>query len=179
MATAVMTLDAWKIEYYETMAAAERARQDVEKWEERAVRLVAEFFLYWPFAKVTSDTGKLIVLLEKLESYPSSILLEERAADIPASLHGLFRAMCNVIQEAEEHGLNKGLLKKNINKLRQMSQHVNGFAVRFEDAQRKLTSRVAPEEVEAYNESIAAYRSASMVAEVATEDDERSELLHF
>ncbi len=179
MTTAVMTLDAWSIEYHETMAAAERARQDVEKWQERALRFAAEVFLYWPFAKVTKDTGKLIGLLEMLESYPSSILLEERAASIPASLHDLFRAMCNVIQEAEEHGLNKGILKKNISKLRQMSQQINGFALRFEDAQRKLNSRVPADQIGAYQDSFAAYRNATLVTEDATEDDAKSELLHF
>ncbi|MBV9888863.1 MAG: hypothetical protein JO119_20155 [Acidobacteria bacterium] len=179
MATAVVTLDAWSIEYHETMAAAERARQDVEKWQERAVRLVAEVFLYWPFAKVTGDTEKLIGLLEKLESYPSSIFLEDRAASIPASLHELFRTMCVVIQEAEECGLHNGMLKKNINKLRNMSQQVNGFALRFEDAQIKLVSRVPADQVAAYQDSFAAYRNASLVAEDAAEDDDKSELLHF
>jgi hypothetical protein len=179
MATAVVTLDAWSIEYHETMAAAERARQDVEKWQERALRFAAEVFLYWPFKKVTGDTEKLIGLLETLESYPSSIFLEERAASIPASLHELFRAMCNVIQQAEDCGLHRGILKKNINKLKQMSQQVNGFALRFEDAQRKLASRVPADQVQAYQDSFAAYRNASLCPEDASEDDEKSELLHF
>ena len=161
------------------MIAAERARQDVEKWQERAVRLIAELFLYIPFAKVTSDTEKLIELLEKLESYPSSILLEERAASIPASLHELFRTMCEVIQETEQCGLHQGMLKHNINRLRQLSQQINGFAERFRDAQRKLTSRVPADQVQAYQDSFAAYRSAGLMTEDAAEGDEKSELLHF
>jgi hypothetical protein len=179
MATAVMTLDAWSIEYHETMAAAERARQNVEKWQERALRFAAEVFLYWPFAKVTGDTEKLIGLLETLESYPSAILLEERAAGIPVSLHELFRAMCNVIQQAEDCGLNRGMLKKNINKLRQMSQQINGFAARFKDAQDKLRSRVLPEQAGAYQDSFAAYAVGAPVSDEATEHDVKHEILHF
>jgi hypothetical protein len=179
MATAVVTLRAWSIEYHETMAAAERTRQDVEKWHERAVRFVAEAFLYRPFGKVANDIEKLIGLLDQLESYPSSILLDERAATIPASLHDLFRTMCGVIAAAERCGFHKGMLKNRVNKLKQLSQQISGFAIRFEDAQQKLRSRVPDADVKAYQESFAAYRSTKLVTDEATEDDERSELLHF
>jgi len=179
MSTAVITLRAWSIEYHETMAAAERARREVEKWQDRAVRFVAEVFLVWPFAKVTNDIEKLMGLLEQLESFPSSILLEERAVTIPTSLHDLFRTMCDVIKEAERCGFHKGLLKSHVNRLKQLSQQVSGFAIRFEDAQRKLRSRVPEADAKAYQESFAAYRNAKLVTDEATEDDERSELLHF
>jgi hypothetical protein len=180
MSTAAVALNTWSIEFHQTMVAAERARQDVEKVQERAIRFVAEVILWVPFHRVTNDTEKLIGLLEKLESYPSSILLEERAAGIPASLHELFRIMCDVIQEAKDCRLHNGyILKPYIDKLTKMSEQINSFAIRFEDAQNKLRSRVPAEDVVHFQESFAAYSNSGLVPDQADEEDVKRELLRF
>jgi hypothetical protein len=182
MATA--TLSIWNVEYYQTMKSAERARLTVTRTQQYAVpqhiRFVAEVFLWYPFFAVTRDTSKLVSLLEKVETYPSSVLLEEDTERMPQELEGLFKRMCRVIQQTEVVGLREGrLLKNNITKLSELSQQVKGYADRFADAQEKLRSRVAAEQVQHYQESFAAYRGCEPTSEEFTEDDAKNTLLRF
>jgi hypothetical protein len=71
MATAVISWNTWSVEYYETMAAAERARLKVAEAQRRVpsgVRLFAGAILWLPFRTVVRDTGKLVACLTKLEA---------------------------------------------------------------------------------------------------------------
>lgn len=180
LATAVVTLNTWSFEFHQTMAAAEKARLTITKAQNSAYRVIAQTVLYVPFRVVTRETQKLIGLLEYLETCPSSILLEEEAASIPQSLHELFRKMCIVIQLSEEKGLHEGfILKHYIPRLSDLTQQINGFASRFEDAQNKLRSRVPAEAVPQYQEIFAAYGNCAPIVEECTEDDVKSNLLRF
>jgi hypothetical protein len=182
MATA--TLSIWNVEYYQTMKSAERARLTVTRTQQYTlphhVRFVAEVFLWYPFFAVARDTRKLVSLLEKVETYPSSVLLEEDTERMPQELEGLFKRMCRIIQQTEVVGLRDGrLLKSNITKLSELSQQVKGYADRFADAQEKLRSRVPAEQVQHYQESFAAYRSCEPTSEEFTDDDAKKKLLRF
>jgi len=184
MSTAVFPLNAWSLEYYQTMAATERARLNVARTQRhaapRAVRFIAEACLWYPFFAMTRVTEKLVSLLEEFEARPASVLLEEDVEKMPQELHDLFKRICIVIQQTEAVGLSDGhLLKNNITKLGELSQQINGFAVRFEDAQSKLRARVPTERVPHYQDSFAAYGSCEPAPEQATDDDVKRELLRF
>lgn len=184
MSTAVLPLNPWNLEYYQTMAAAERARMHVAKTQQyavpRTIRFVAEAILWYPFFAVTRDMGKLVSMLENFETHPASTLLEEDVEKMPKELRDLFKKMCVVIQQTETVGLRDGfLLRNNLTKLGELSQQINGFAVRFEDAQNKLRSRVSAEQVPHYQASFAAYGNSRPEAEQATDDDVKHELLRF
>src|SRR5207248_4672717 len=117
MSTAVLPLNPWNLEYYQTMAAAERARMHVAKTQQyavpRTIRFVAEAILWYPFFVVTRDTGKLVSMLEKFETHPASTLLEEDVEKMPKELRDLFKKMCVVIQQTETVGLRDGFLLRN------------------------------------------------------------------
>ncbi len=176
MATAVITWNTWNVEYYETMAAAERARQKVA--EAQSMRLpmgmlvFAEAILWYPFRRVTHDTEKLVSLLEKLESYPSSDVLQEDADKMPESLRELFRKMCEVLQKTESLGLSeRKLLRDYFRRMGELSQTINDFAERYEDAHKKLQARVSPQEALHYREAYEAYWNTELKSDQATEDD--------
>jgi hypothetical protein len=186
MSTAALTLNAWSLEYqsYKTIASAEHARLQVAKNQHlstpKVVRVAAQLFLWPAFHAVTSNLEKLVELLEKMEACPSSVLLEDETVTIPSSLNDLFRKMCAVIQHIESADLHDGFfLKHYIDKWRVLSQQINGFAVRYEDAQNKLRSRVPADQVSNYQESFAAYGHCGPKPEQADDDDVKSELLHF
>jgi len=63
--------------------------------------------------------------------------------------------------------------------LQKFSQELIGFADRFEDAQQKLRSTLAPEEAEHYREALEAYKNCELKAEQATEEDVKTESLRF
>lgn len=184
MSTAPLSVNVWNFEYYHTMKATERARLSVARTQEYAipqhVRLVAEVVLWYPFFAVTRDSAKLVSLLEKFETYPATILLEEDVERMPQELEDLFKKMCRVIRLTEVVGLRDGLLlKNNITKLGELSQLVKGYADRFADAQEKLRSRVPAEQAQHYQDSFAAYRSCEPTSEEFTDDDAKKTLLHF
>ncbi len=180
-------MNAWSLEYqsHKTMAAAEHARLKVAQTQQlttpKVIRVIAELLLWLPFHSVTRDTEKLVSLLEEMEKYPSSVLLEDDTVTIPQSLYELFKKMCAVILHTESVDLHEGfLLKGYIERLRDLSQQINGFAVRYEDAQNKLRSRVPADQVPAYQESFAAYGNCGPKPEQTVDDDDvKSELLHF
>ena len=175
MATMVLT---WGIEYHKTMVAAEKARRDVTM--PKGWRVAAELFLWYPFHKVTTKSAGLVSLLEKFETLPSAVLLEEDTKMIPQGLHELFKTMCIVLQKTEALGLSDGIvLKKYTGRLGDLSQQINAFAVRFEDAQRKLMSRIPAEEVPVYRDSYEAYWGSTLKPSEATEDDVKVGQLHF
>lgn len=178
MATMVLT---WGIQYHQTMAAAETAHRDVvEKAQSDGRHLLAEAILWLPFRAVTKKSAALVLLLEQFETLPSTVLLAEEAKTIPQGLHELFKTMCIVLQKTEALGLSDGiLLKKYIRRLGEISQQINTFAVRFEDAQKKLLSRIPPEEVPAYRESFEAYWGADLKSSEATEEDVKVGQLRF
>jgi hypothetical protein len=177
MAANAIALTTWSIEYYQTMAAAEQARLDVTKGIEN---FFSQAILWRRFKTVTNDTEKLIQSLTRLESKPASILLEPDAEKIPESLRDLFRTMCEVLQLCEAEGLHKTvLLRSYIARMGVLSQEVSGFADRYEDAQKKLKSRVSAEEAIQYRDAFQAYRNCDLVTEQATPDDLKRELLHF
>jgi hypothetical protein len=184
MATAAMSLTGWNIEYYQTMKTTERARLNVARTQAHAVprhiRFLGEAFLYFPFRAVTHDTAKLVSILEKFEGYPASVLLEEDVEKMPQELQELFKKMCRVLQLTEEVGLSDGLiLKASVAKLGELSQQIKGFADRFADAQIKQRSRVPAEEVQAYQESFAAYGNCEPSPEQFSEEDRKASLLRF
>jgi hypothetical protein len=184
MATAVLPLNYFNLEYYQTMKATERARLTVARTQNHAVprhiRIFAEVVLWYPFFAVTRDTAKLVSLLEKFETLPASVLLEEDGEKMPQELQDLFKKMCHVIQQTEVVGLRDGLLIKNsVTKLGDLSQQIKGYADRFADAQNKLRSRVPEEQVQHYQEAFAAYGNCKPTPEQFTEDDKKSQLLRF
>jgi hypothetical protein len=187
MSTAVLTMDAFTLEYqsHRTIAATDNARLKVAKAQQqslpRVARVIAECLLWLPFRSVVHQTQKLVGLLEKMEALPSSVLLENEMVTIPQSLHELFRKMCAVIQQTETVGLHDGfVLKTQVARLKELGQQVNGFADRYEDAQTKLRSRVAAEEVSHYQESFAAYGNCGPTPEQPIDDEDvKGELLHF
>jgi hypothetical protein len=184
MATAAMPLNGWTLEFYQTMQTTERARLNVARTQVHAVprhiRFLAESFLYFPFRAVTRDTKKLVARLEIFESYPASILLEEDVEKMPQELQELFKKMCRVLQSTEAVGLSDGLiLKGSVASLSKLSQQVKGFADRFADAQIKLRSRVPAEEIQAYQESFAAYGNCEPSPEQFSEEDRKASLLRF
>jgi len=175
MATMVLT---WGIEYHKTMVAAEKARRDVTM--PKGWRVAAELFLWYPFHKVTTKSAGLVSLLEKFETLPSTVLLQEETKTIPQELNELFKTMCFVLQQTEAIGLSDGIvLKKYMGRLGAISQQINTFAVRFEDAQRKLLSRIPAEEVPAYRDSFEAYWGSNLKSSEATDDDVKVGQLHF
>src|SRR5437879_6388965 len=179
MATAALTMN---VEYYQTMKAAERARLTVARTQEipHQVRFVAELVLWYPFFAVTRDSAKLVSLLEKFETYPATVLLEEDVERMPQELEDLFKKMCRAIRQTEIAGLRDGrLLKNNITKLGDLGQQIKGYADRFADAQNKLRSRAPAEQVRHYQESFAAYGNCEPTPEQFTDDDVKSKLLRF
>lgn len=185
MATAVIQpfLNPWSVEYYETMAAAERARLKVAKAQGRVstgVRLFASVILWPSFYTVVRDTEKLVICLSQLETLPSSVLLEEDLQRIPESLRDLFRKMCGVIQKSEALGLHRSrLLRVYIGRLGELGQQISGFADRFEDAQTKLQTRVSADEALHYKEAFEAYERCEPASEQATDEDVKREILRF
>jgi hypothetical protein len=177
MSANAIALTTWSVEYYQTMAAAEQARLEVAKGIEN---FFGHVVLWQRLKTVTNDTEKLIHALSQVESKPASILLEPGAEKIPESLRDLFRTMCDVLQKSEAEGLHKTLLlRKIIVRIGEQSQEVSGFADRYEDAQKKLRSRVSPEEAVHYRDAFRAYGQCAPVPEEATDDDVKRELLHF
>lgn len=181
MSTAAMTLN---VEYYQTMKTAERARLTVARTQKYStplhLRIFGQLLLMYPFYAVTRDTEKLVSCLKNVETYPASILLEEDVEKMPQELQELFKKMCRVIQQTDVVGLRDGILVRgNIARLGELSQQIKGFADRFADAQSKLRSRVPAEQVQAYQESFAAYGNCGPSSEQFTEDDEKSTLLRF
>ena len=163
------------------MAAAEKARLTIVSAQQVGLlRDCADNFV-GSISCSHAQTEKLISLLEVLETYPSAHLLEEDAASMPQSLHELFRKMCSVIELSEEKGLHEGfILKHYIPHLGNLTQQINGFAMRFEDAQNKLRTRVPADAVPQYQESFAAYGNCEPAVEESTEDDVKSShLLRF
>lgn len=181
-----MTLNKWNVGYLETMKAAEKARQNVAAKTNsyalpRHVRWFMQLDLVWPFMTVTRDTRKLVSLLELMETFPSSFLLEEYALEFPQSLQELFKKMSTVLQKTESAGLHQGLvLKGYVKDLATLNQEIGEFAARYSDAQQKLLSRVPAEHVEAYKTSFAAYANCHpKPSQGVHEDDLDTELLHF
>jgi hypothetical protein len=184
MATAAMPLNGWTIEYHQTMKTTEQARLNVARTQTHAVprhiHFLGQAFLYFPFRAVTRDTKKLVSRLEIFESYPASILLEEDVVKMPQELQELFKTMCRVLQLTEAVGLSDGpILKGSVAKLGDLSQQVKGFADRFADAQIKLRSRVPADEIQAYQESFAAYGNCEPSPEQFSEEDRKASLLRF
>jgi hypothetical protein len=180
MATATLTLSSWRAEYYETMAAAERAQQRTLEVKPGLVGHLAGLVLFWPFRQVNNETEKLLSLLGKLESYPSAVLFAADGAKIPEALRELFKTMCDVIQGTESLSLHRTLfLKRQVVRLRALSQMINGYAVRFEDVQRKLSDRVPAERVANYQASFAAYADCRpKPSQGASDEDLDSEPFH-
>jgi hypothetical protein len=182
MATAVISWNTWSVEYYETMAAAERTRLKIVEAQRvpTGVRLFAGIILWWPFRTVVHETEKLVTCLNRLEALPSSVLVEDDVKKLPASLRDLFRTMCEVIQMSEELDLHKTrMLGANISRLAELSQQISGFADRYEDSQMKVLSRVSNDESAHYKESFEAYGHCEPTPEQATDEDVKRELLHF
>ncbi len=173
-------MTAWKIEYHQTMAAVERAQRTALRARESFIRYAASLVLAPAFWRVNNETEKLVNCLERLERFPSSILLQEDARKIPSSLNELFRAMCTVIQEAESLGLHRvGFMGRQLATLSALSQKISVFATRFDDSLTKLLSRVASDDVPQYQESFAAYGNCLPQPESASDDDVKGDLLHF
>jgi hypothetical protein len=165
------------------MAAAERARLKVAEAQRvpSAVRLSAGLILWYPFRRVVRDTEKLVACLTHLEALPASVLLEGDLRKIPESLRDLFRKMCEVIRMSEALGLHKTrLLAASIDQLGKLGQELTGFADRYEDALKKLRSRVSADEAVHYQEAFEAYQRCDPTPEQATDEDvKREQLLHF
>jgi hypothetical protein len=177
-----IALNSWSIGYYETMVAAEKARIEVEvvKRPDGFVEYIGQFILRFFFRAVIRDTEKLISKLTELETFPSSLLLEKNAENIPTLLRELFRKMCDVLQASKAKDFHKTLLLgPSIERLSELSQLVIGFADRYEDAQNKLRSRVSAEEVTHYRDAFEAYGNSSLMPEQATDEDVKSHLLHI
>ena len=184
MSSAVLSLNHWSLEYYQTMKTTERARLSVAQTQSytvpRHVRILAEVVLWYPFHAVTRDTSKLVSLLETFETQPASGLLEEDVEKMPQDLQNLFKKMCLVIRLTEDVGLSNGLLlKTRVGKLGDLSQQIKGYADRFADAQVKLRSRVPEEQVQHYQEAFAAYGNCKPTAEEFSEDASKKQLLRF
>jgi hypothetical protein len=181
MAAGVIALHSWRAEFYQTMAATERVGLDVAcRHVTHGVSLRRQWSLVRPFRELKHSTRNLVTLLAQLETYPSALLLEEDAAKIPQALRDLFRRMCAVLQSAESEGLHKSFFLRNyIDVLSKLGQEIVGFADRFEDAQVKLCSRAAAEEVSHYQEALEAYRSCDLRTEQATEEDVKTRILHL
>lgn len=180
MATYAATLTACNIDYYETMAAAEKARLSIAKAHDGLVRGLGVMILWFPFSVVTRETEKLVSRLTLLETLPSSVLLEKEAEGIPTSLRVLFQKMCDVLQKANAQGLHESrVLGRSIARLEEFGQQIAAFADRFEDAQAKLRSRVPPEQLDHYMESLDAYRNSTLVPDQATDEDVKRQVLHF
>src|SRR5437764_9861026 len=90
MATHALALTQCSAEYYETMAATAKVRLAIERGALQAK-------LIRPIYAMSRDFKELLDSLEKLEAYPSSILLEEEAKNIPEALRNLFRRTCDVM----------------------------------------------------------------------------------
>src|SRR5580658_4897514 len=98
----------WRAEFYETMAAAERALLKAVRATNHSLRLnVQGLALRRPISHVSNETEKLLVVLEKLDRIPSVVFLQDDAKMIPEALQDLFKKTCFVIQETESIGLNK------------------------------------------------------------------------
>jgi hypothetical protein len=181
MATAALALNTWRVQFYETMAAAERARLDVRiKKETSGINLYDRFWLVLPLSLLLYFMKVLLTRLAALEAQPSSFLLERDAAKMPQSLSELFRKMCDLLQKAHEEALHRSrLLGRHIAALEKFTQELGGFAARFEDAQQKLLSRVTPEEAEHYREVLEAYKNCELKTEQATEEDVKTEAFRF
>jgi hypothetical protein len=184
MSTAVLNLNHWNLEYYQTMKTTERARLTVAGTQEHAVSrrvgFIAQAALWYPFYALTRDTNRLVSRLDKFEAFPASVLLEEDAEKMPQELQNLFKKMCNLIRQIENIGLSDGLvLRNNLVRLSELSQQIKGYADRFADAQNKLRSRVPEDQVQHYQEAFAAYGNCKPIPDEFTEDDAKSQLLRF
>jgi hypothetical protein len=182
MSSAVLTLNHWNLEYYQTMKTTEQARLSIahQSYAPRHIRILAEALLYLPFRAVTRDTAKLVALLEKFEAQPASLLLDEDVEKMPQKLQDLFKKMCNVIRLTDEIGLSDGfLLRTKVSKLGDLSQQIKGYADRFADAQIKLRSRVPEEQIQHFQESFAAYGNCKPTPDELTEDTPDNQLLRF
>jgi hypothetical protein len=181
MATAAIALNRCSIKYHETRAFAERTRIDVTKVRHsQHLNLFGRLSLVGPFAVLTYLMDKLLSRLAVLETEPSAFLLEGEAAKIPQSLRELFRIMCDVLQKSEQEGLQRSFfLNRMIARLEKQTQVLAGFADRFEDSQRKLRSVVPPEQVEAHRQALQDYIACELKSDEATEEDLKTETLHF
>jgi hypothetical protein len=175
MATATLTLDAWKIEYHRTMTAAGETQRKLKTREfttEDFVRNVVGWLLRGSFNRVNEDTIGLIRLLDQLESLPSTFLLEDEGSKIPEYLRDLFKAMCEVIQAAERLRLQETwTLRNHIHTMKDLSMKISGFATRYETALFNLKSRVSPEDAKHYKESFEAYAVCGPATDDFTPDD--------
>jgi hypothetical protein len=175
MATAAIAMDQWNAEYYETMAAASRVRLAVQTGANH-LRLARKFH------SVANDFEELLRLLARLETLPSTVLLEDRAQEIPEMLRALFRKACGVLEAAETKGLTRNwLMGGNIRRVNLANQKIAEFADRFETAQKRLRTYVPHEQTQAYLESIRAYKDCDLVSDVAGDEDVKSDglALHF
>jgi hypothetical protein len=169
MATAAIALDQWNAEYYETMAAAARVRLAVLSGANH-LRLASRF------RSVANDFDELLRLLTDFETLPSTVLLEERAQEIPGMLRALFRKACGVLEAAESKGLTRNwLMAGHIKRINLANQRIAEFADRFEAAQKKLRTYVPPEQTQAYTESIRAYKDCDLTSDVADSEDVKSD----
>jgi hypothetical protein len=187
MATATIIWDEpidkieWRAEFYKTMSAAEIALMETIKAADHSVRINLQgLLLLRPFNHVNNETEKLLVLLDKLDRYPSTVFTQGDARMIPANLEELFKKMCRVIKAIEAAGLDKSFfLQNNVIKLISQSRKISMFAATFANAQSKLATRVPPEHVAAYQASFAAYAAARpQPSQVVHDDDIDEEFAH-
>jgi hypothetical protein len=172
MATACIALDQWTAEYHVAMAAAVEAKIRIT-----IVSKAISFQMAIPIWKVAKEFDAVVTQLEKLESLPASAL---QAGDIPASLRKLFRATCEMLQSADAKGLDRNLLTRDgISRIAKNNQEIAGYADRFEDSLNKLSTFVEPAEVDAYRDSIAAYRSCPPATDEVSDEDVRTKVLNF
>ena len=166
----------WQVEYHETMAATGKVRLAVA----RGVNILNLARIAIDLKVAVGLTGTLVVLLKRLEASPSSVLLEGEAQSIPPSLRKLFQATCGMLEQATAKGLDDNWLTKgSLTRIDQLNQQICGFADRFEDAVRMLSTRVTQQEVEAYRASLEAYANCEPASDAPDEADVKSGLLHF
>jgi len=180
----VFPLNAWSLEYQadKTKVAADHARLKIVQTQRlpKVISAIAQLSLYFPFRSVMNNTEKLVSLLEEVENLPSSVLLDEDGVKIPQVLDDLFMKMCSVIQTTEVLGLHDGVLLRGVvAQLRDQSQQIHSFSVRYVDAQTKLRSRVPAEHVAQYQEMFAGYSVPAPTPDQAYDEDVKRELLRF
>src|SRR5205823_4336197 len=123
-----------------------------------------------PIYAMSRDFKELLDSLEKLEAYPSSILLEEEAKNIPEALRNLFRRTCDVMNHVtplveKPFGF---LFASASSRIVELNQLLVGFADRFEYAQLALRTRVSGNE---YRDSIMGYKNCTLEPDQAVEED--------
>lgn len=155
---AATALNAWNIKYHKTRAIAERALFDFRT--AKGARPGAPFGLFWLaslFGVLNYFMAKQLSRLTTLETQPSSFLLEGEGAKIPQSLRELFHITADVLQCAREEELDKSfMLGRHFARLEELHEQLIGFAVRLEDAQQKVRSRIGSEESGQHRETLEA-----------------------